>query len=312
MKIPENFDSIMILGPTASGKTNLAVKLAHFYQTEIISIDSRQVYKELNIGSGKDLNEYQADGKHIPYHLIDICSLNEEFNLSLFIQNLKATKDTLVHKKIKPILCGGSGLYLESCLKKLELVKHEISKDFRTKLELLSVEDLKTLLLNQPNFVSENFPKDPTRMRIIRAIEALVLEDESTKSFNYEVFNPIILGLNPPKEIRWKRIQERLESRFKEGMLDEVIDLISAGYSHERLQRLGLEYKYISLYLQNKLSFSEMELTLFYEIRRFSKRQMTYFRKLEKDGFNIHWLNSDLNKDELFEHSINIIEKGSK
>ena len=95
-------------------------------------------------------------------------------------------------------------------------------------------------------------------------------------------------------------------------MLDEVIDLISEGYSHERLQRLGLEYKYISLYLQNKLSFSEMELTLFYEIRRFSKRQMTYFRKLEKDGFNIHWLNSNLNKDELFEHSINIIEKGSK
>ena len=312
MKIPENFDSIMVLGPTASGKTNLAVKLAHIYQTEVISIDSRQVYKELNIGSGKDLNEYQVDGKQIPYHLIDICNLNEEFNLSLFIQHLKATKDNLSNIKLKPILCGGSGLYLESCLKKLELGKFEISKDLRTKLELLSTEDLYTFLLNQPNFEQENFPQDATRMRLIRAIEALVLEDDSTKSFNYEVFNPIILGLNPPKEIRWERIQERLESRFKEGMLEEVIDLLSAGYSHERLQRLGLEYKYISLYLQNKLSFSEMKLSLFYEIRRFSKRQMTYFRKLEKDGFTIHWLNSDLKKDELLEHSINIIEKESK
>ncbi len=312
MKIPENFDSIMVLGPTASGKTNLAVKLAHFYQTEIISIDSRQVYKELNIGSGKDLNEYQVHGKQIPYHLIDICNLKEEFNLSLFIQHLKATKDTLIHKKLKPVLCGGSGLYLESCLKNLKLGNYEISKELRTNLELLSIEELKNQLLNQPNFVPENFPQDATRMRLIRAIEALVLKDDSTKSFNYEVFNPIILGLNPTKEIRWERIQQRLESRFKEGMLEEVIDLLSAGYSHERLQRLGLEYKYISLYLQNKLSFSEMKLTLFYEIRRFSKRQMTYFRKLEKDGFTIHWLNSDLDKDELLEHSINIIEKGAK
>jgi tRNA dimethylallyltransferase len=140
----------------------------------------------------------------------------------------------------------------------------------------------------------------------------LELNDESTKATDYEDFNPIILGLNPTKEIRWERIQERLESRFKEGMIEEVIDLLSAGYSHERLQRLGLEYKYISLYLQNKLSFNEMKLTLFYEIRRFSKRQMTYFRKIEKDGFTIHWLNSDLNKDELLEYSINIIEKGAK
>jgi tRNA dimethylallyltransferase len=312
MKIPENFDSIIVLGPTASGKTNLAVRLAHFYQTEIISIDSRQVYKELNIGSGKDLNEYQVNGKQIPYHLIDICNLNEEFNLSLFIHHLKASKDALSKNKIKPILCGGSGLYLESCLKRLELGAYQLSKDLRANLESLSTEELKTLLEKHPKFKQQYFPHDPTRMRLVRAIEALKLNDESTKATDYEVFNPIILGLNPTKEIRWERIQERLESRFKEGMVEEVIDLLSAGYSHERLQRLGLEYKYISLYLQNKLSFNEMKLTLFYEIRRFSKRQMTYFRKIEKDGFTIHWLNSDLNKDELLEYSINIIEKGAK
>ncbi len=312
MKTLENFDSIMVLGPTASGKTNLAVKLANYFNTEIISVDSRQVYSELNIGSGKDLNEYKIDGKIIPYHLIDICSLNVEFNLSMFIQHLKITKETLNQKKLKPILCGGSGLYLESCLKKLNIGNYKVSSDLRAELESLSTEELRVLLLNHHNYSSEIFPQDPTRMRLIRAIESITLENEDPKGLNYEVFSPLIIGLNPEKETRWERINKRLETRFNEGMIDEVNALLSEGNSHERLQRLGLEYKYISLYLQNKLSYNEMKLSLFYEIRRFSKRQMTYFRKLEKDGFKIHWLNPGFNQDELLELSIQLIEKESK
>ncbi len=312
MKTLENFDSIMVLGPTASGKTNLAVKLANYYQTEIISVDSRQVYTELNIGSGKDLNEYKIDGKVIPYHLIDICRLNVEFNLSMFIQHLKITKETLHQKKLKPILCGGSGLYLESCLKKLNIGNYKVSSDLRAELESISTEELRVLLLNHHNYSSEIFPQDPTRMRLIRAIESITLENEDPNGLNYEVFSPLIIGLNPEKETRWERINKRLETRFNEGMIDEVNALLSEGNSHERLQRLGLEYKYISLYLQNKLSYNEMKLSLFYEIRRFSKRQMTYFRKLEKDGFKINWLNPGFNQDELLELSIQLIEKESK
>lgn len=302
------FDSLLVLGPTASGKTKLAVELAFRFKTEIISVDSRQVYQELNIGSGKDLDEYKKDGIDIPYHLINICDLNSEFTLSNFIHHLKTLKIELSQRAISPVICGGSGMYLESCIKKFDITNEPISKSLRLELELKSLDELTDIYKNHPHFKSELVENKFTKSKLIRLIEALSYPDKKSSSSSFQTYNPLIIGLNPDKEFRWMMIENRLIKRLNEGMIEEVESLINKGFSHERLQRLGLEYKYISLYLKGDLDLETMKESLFFEIRRFSKRQMTYFRKLEKDGFEINWIHNNMETNEQLKEALEIIK----
>jgi tRNA dimethylallyltransferase len=295
------FDSILVIGPTASGKTNLAVWLANQLNSFVISADSRQVYKELTIGSGKDLASYTLHGKQVPYQLIDCCTLAKEFNLVDFVKAHQQIKKELLHSHVLPVICGGSGMYTESMLEGFDLFDEPLDLNYRKHLESLSRADLIALAhsvqISEPE-LSEN------SYRLIRKIE---LKRYKGTPIDIDPYHPKVFGLQLPVQERWNRIQTRLEQRFKEGMLDEVESLLAAGISPQRLIRLGLEYKYLVFYLQKKLSFEEMKNQLYIEIRKFSKRQMTYFRKLETNGIQIQWLDAMLTTEELGQICLNQI-----
>ncbi|MFY8020234.1 MAG: tRNA (adenosine(37)-N6)-dimethylallyltransferase MiaA [Bacteroidia bacterium] len=305
MTLPTFNQAIMVLGPTASGKTKLAVQIANIYQAEIISADSRQVYQELNIGSGKDLKEYTLGTKSIIYHLIDICNLKAEFTLSDYVKASNRVIDEMSQRLVTPVICGGSGLYLETFLKEFEFAGLSVSKDLRKELERKSADELRSEIKQLHYLQSQPDINQLSKLRLIRLYESLTYD--SNELIQSRALNPIIIGIHPSTEIRWQRIQNRLEQRFKEGMIDEVEQLMNDGVSSERLQRLGLEYKYISKYLMNELSLDEMKTILFFEIRRFSKRQMTYFRKLEKDGHSIFWIDGNLSSQNQFEQVMNFL-----
>lgn len=293
------FDSILVIGPTASGKTALAVALAHAFQSEIVSLDSRQFYKGLDIGSGKDLKEYVYQNQPIPYHLIDVIGLEEEMNLSRFAELVNQVKAQLSQRQIKPILCGGSGFYIEHALRSFEYRLDNKSYALRAQLESLSDEVLQIRLGTNPD--SEPF----NRYKAIRRIE----DQESTQEkAQFSPFKPLLLGINPPTVVRWNRIQQRLKQRIAEGLIQETEALLQNGILPERLIRLGLEYKYCTLLLQGKLNQTEFEEQLFFEIRRFSKRQMTYFRKLERDGYSINWLPWADDSHEMHSFAIQLIK----
>lgn len=293
------FDSILVIGPTASGKTALAVALAHALQSEIVSLDSRQFYNGLDIGSGKDLKEYVYQNQPIPYHLIDVIGLDEEINLSRFAELVNQTIIQLSQKQIKPILCGGSGFYIEHILRSFEYRLGDNSNALRAQLESLSDEELQIRLGANPDLEPFN------RYKAIRRIEDQVSTQEKAR---FSPFKPLILGINPPTDVRWNRIQQRLKQRIAEGMIQETEALLQNGISPERLIRLGLEYKYCTLLLQGKLNQTEFEEQLFFEIRRFSKRQMTYFRKLERDGYSINWLPWSDDSHEMHSFAIQFIK----
>jgi len=296
------FDSILVIGPTASGKTNLAVWLANELDSYVISADSRQVYKELTIGSGKDLAAYTINGKQFPYELIDCCGLDKEFNLVDFVKAHQQIKQSLVDNKSIPVICGGSGLYIESMLKGFDLFDEPLDLVYRKHLESLSrtalIDLAKSLQVSAPELSENNY-------RLIREIE---LKRYKGNPMAIEPYSPKVFGLQLPVQERWNRIQIRLEQRFKEGMLEEVEALLASGIDPQRLIRLGLEYKYLVLYFQNKLSFEEMKNQLYIEIRKFSKRQMTYFRKLESNGLQIQWLDALQATEELGHICLNQIK----
>ncbi len=295
------FDSVLILGPTASGKTKLAVQLAAHFNSMVISADSRQVYKELNIGSGKDLAAYQFENKTIPYRLIDCCTLEIEFTLVDFIKAHQVVKQEIVSSSKMPVICGGSGLYIESMLKPFDLFDAAVDKTHRAFLEGLTSNELKELANQQP---VELAMKELNRYQLIRRIEH---NHYKAKPLKIEPFKPIVFGLNLNTELRWKRIQDRLNSRFQEGMLAEVESLLQSGVNPERLKRLGLEYKYIVRYLYQELDFEEMKNLLYIDIRKFAKRQMTYFRKMEREGLHIIWLDASLETEQMLETCLKVI-----
>ncbi len=295
------FDSIVILGPTASGKTKLAVQLAAYFNSMVVSADSRQVYKELNIGSGKDLAEYELPNKKIPYRLINCCSLEQEFTLVDFIKAHQLVKEETTKNGSIPVICGGSGMYLESMLKPFNLYDSAVDKAHRKHLETLTVEQLKKMAQKQQvQFDALSI----TKYQLIRKIEHKQYAAEPLKM---EPFKPIVFGLDLPAKQRWQHIEIRLNNRFQEGMLAEVENLLLAGVNPERLKRLGLEYKYLVLYLQNEMGFDDMKHQLYIEIRKYAKRQMTYFRKMERDGLKINWLNAQLDQKKLFETCITFL-----
>lgn len=298
---------IVILGPTASGKTKLAVQLAHHLHGEIISADSRQVYKKLNIGTGKDLEEYTIKGNDIPYHLIDIKEAGKKYNVHEFQIDFEDTLNTLNRSKTQAIICGGTGFYIEAALKGFPYAQIPINEAQRCQLLQHSKEDL----IEQYSPLSSYFPNVDfhSKKRIIRAFEiAQYIKENGSNTLNNTQTDATIIGIYLDRETRRERITKRLKKRFEEGMTDEVEDLLQDGVSADELVYYGLEYKLITEHLLQKTSFEALFLKLEVAIHQYAKRQMTYFRKLEKDGFTINWIDGKLSLEEQLEAALQLVK----
>lgn len=292
-----NYDLIAILGPTASGKTKLAAALAHTLDTEIISADSRQIYRNMDLGTGKDIADYFVEGKQIPYHLIDIVEPGYKYNVFEYQRDFLHAYETIREKQALPIVCGGTGLYLESILRGYKLLPVPENMELRKQLENNSLSEL-TKLLKQYKTLHNTTDVDSVK-RAIRAIEIeeyyahLPVEERM-----FPNLRSIVFGLNIDREIRRKKISDRLQQRLNEGMVEEVQRLLDRGISPENLIYYGLEYKYLTLYVTNQLSYNEMFRELEIAIHQFAKRQMTWFRGMERRGINIHWIDYNLSLEE--------------
>jgi tRNA dimethylallyltransferase len=284
-----NYDMITILGPTACGKTHFAACLSARINGEIISADSRQVYKKMNLGTGKDYDDYHVNGKMIRSHLIDILEPGEKYNVFEYQKDFLAAFDEIKKRGKTPVLCGGTGLYIDAVTKAYKLLPVPPDQLLRKELESKSLEELAQILQEYKKL--HNTTEIDTKKRAIRAIEIekyYHLHPENNKTFPR--LNNIFIGLKYDRKIIRKRITERLSARLKAGMIEEVESLLSEGLKPEDLIYYGLEYKYITLYLTGKIEYDEMVRKLNIAIHQFAKRQMTWFRKMEKEGSVIHWL----------------------
>lgn len=282
-----SYNLITILGPTAVGKTNLGANLAYKFNGEIISADSRQVYKEMDIGTGKDLTEYLINKTNIKYHLIDIIDPKDEFNLFEFIKYFNAAYSKIRKRNKTPITVGGTGLYLSSILQNYKLSKADFNDSYIEQLKKMSTVEL-ALKLKKLNTKLHNTTDLLDRERIIKAIvvEKSKLKDDviasNVSSYNIGIF----LSMDKIKE----KIKIRLKHRFENGMIEEVKSLLDSGISYERIKLFGLEYKFIAMYLKDKLNYNDMYQKLNSAINSFAKRQKTWFRKMEKEGCVINWI----------------------
>jgi tRNA dimethylallyltransferase len=283
---------ITILGPTASGKTKFAAQLAYVLDGEVISADSRQAYRGMSIGTGKDLSEYIVKGKNIPYHLIDIVDAGYEYNIFEYQRDFLNAFSDIVSRGKLPIMCGGSGLYLETILKKYHLKKMATLPETIEMLSQKTDNELRDILLSMKP--QHNTTDILDRERMIRAIliELSPSDKEEDKEFLNES-NSLIFGIRWERNLLRNRITSRLKTRLEQGMIEEVEALLKVGLTFEQLKFYGLEYRYIALYLENKLVYDEMFRLLNIAIHQFAKRQMTWFRKMERAGFLIHWLNGE-------------------
>jgi tRNA dimethylallyltransferase len=283
------FDMVTILGPTASGKTEVAVNLAHKLKGEIISADSRQIYREMDLGTGKDLKEYRINGVDVPYHLIDIAEAGYQYNVFEFQRDFLKVYHQIREKGSFPVMCGGSGMYLEAVLKGYRLIQVPVNEERRAELHLLSLEELTEILRRYKSIT--NTSDTENKKRAIRAIEIeeyCLAHPETDLSF--PPVNSLIVGVKYDRDSRRRRITERLRQRLDNGMVDEVRKLIDKGLKPDDLTYYGLEYKYLTLFITGQLTFDEMFNGLNTAIHQFAKRQMTWFRKMERDGFEIRWL----------------------
>lgn len=288
-----NYDLITILGPTASGKTSFACRLAYELETEIISGDSRQVYRGMDIGTGKDLDDYIVDGNPVKYHLIDIKDAGYKYNIFEYQHDFHDAYTNIRAKDRLPVLCGGSGLYIESVLKGYNLINVPENKELRKKLEGKNLEELTTILASYKDL--HNSTDVDTAQRAIRAIEIEEYKKANPTDCNeYPPINSLILGVDVDRELRRERITRRLKTRLKEGMIEEVQGLLDKGISAEDLLYYGLEYKFVTQYLIKELSYKEMFSQLEIAIHQFAKRQMTWFRGMEKRGLQIRWIDGTL------------------
>jgi tRNA dimethylallyltransferase len=281
------YNLVTILGPTAVGKTRLAALLANEFDGEIISADSRQVYTGMDIGTGKDLADYIVDGKKIKYHLIDIVNPKDEYNLFTFQRNFFAAFQKIRAGSKIPFLVGGTGMYLHAVLKNYELNKAEFDESRFNQLQELDIEEMREIL-KKNNPALHNTTDLLIKERIIRAI--MVAETKSQPEINKVPINSLVLGVRMERSEVKKRITERLQKRLQNGMVEEVKHLIAQGISFERLELFGLEYKFIGMYIKGEISYDDMFQKLNIAIHQFAKRQMTWYRKMEKEGIDIHWL----------------------
>lgn len=303
----QNIELITILGPTASGKTTLAVALAAQLQTEIISADSRQVYRGMDIGTGKDLSEYTLNGNKIPYHLIDILDAGEKYNLYEYQHDFHRVFSQLRAKNSIPVLCGGSGLYIEAVLKGYKLLNVPENPALRHSLSNKSLTEL-TAILSAYGPLHNSTDTD-TAKRAIRAIE--IAEFSSKQNPDFQEFPPLnsaIFGVNPDREIRRQKITLRLKQRLDEGMIDEVKNLLNSGLSPDDLIYYGLEYKFLTQYIIGQISYNQMFSLLEIAIHQFAKRQMTWFRGMENRGFTINWIPYEHSIEKKVEYILSFID----
>lgn len=304
---------ITILGPTASGKTPLAVALAKEVDGEIISADSRQVYRRMDIGTGKDLADYHVVGHSvadIAYHLIDICEPGTKYNLFQYQQDFYDAYQDIRARGKQPILCGGTGLYIEAVLKGYKLSPVPQNQALRDSLEGKSLDELTKLLIDLKEKNGSNMHNKTDVDSCQRAIRAIEIEtynmEHPTPCRELPPVDSLIIGVNIDREERRKKITRRLKARLDEGMIDEVKGLLAEGIAPDDLIYYGLEYKFVTEYLIGKLSYEEMFQRLEIAIHQFAKRQMTWFRGMERRGFMIHWIDAMLPMEEKVKKIIEI------
>lgn len=294
----EKYNLITILGPTATGKTGLAANVAAKIEGEVISGDSRQVYRGMDIGTGKDYIDYFVDGVEIPSHLVDIENPGMHYNVYRFQTDFGRVYEDIRMRGKFPVLCGGSGLYLEAVLKDYRLIQVPPNRELRKELEGKSLKELAELLKNlKPRL--HNKTDVETDRRAIRAIEIEMYYRENPESEAVEPeINSLNIGVKVDREVRRQRISKRLKQRLNEGMVEEVQQLLDSGLTPEQLIYYGLEYKYLTLHLTGLLTYQEMHDKLEIAIHQFAKRQMTWFRGMEKRGTHIHWIDGQLEMEE--------------
>lgn len=299
---------VTVLGATASGKTGLAANLAYKLDGEIISADSRQVYRGMSIGTGKDIEEYTVNNKKIPYHLIDIADAGYQYNVYEYQRDFLEVYNQLKERNVFPVLCGGSGMYLEAVLKGYKLIQVPVSNERREELKEKSLDELTEILKNYKSL--HNTSDIENKKRAIRAIEI----EEYYKAnpgidLSFPKIESLITGVKFDRESRRRRITARLKQRLDEGMIKEVEVLLSEGLKPEELTYYGLEYKYLTNYITGEISYDEMFNKLNTAIHQFAKRQMTWFRKMEREGIKIHWLDGYMSLEEKTAKIISWLEK---
>jgi tRNA dimethylallyltransferase len=291
--LKKKFNLVTVLGPTASGKTRFAAELAHRIGGEIISADSRQIYRKMNLGTGKDYSDYTVNGFPVAYHLIDIHEPGYKYNVFEFQNDFFNAYKSVVKRGKMPVLCGGSGMYIEAVTKSYKLINVPVNEKLRKELENKSLDDLKDILAKYKKL--HNNTDTDTKKRAIRAIEIEEYNAHNPEiSLNIPEIRPVFIGLKYDRETQRQHITERLRQRLENGMIEEVQSLIKDGKNSEDLIYYGLEYKYITLYLLQKLSYEEMVRKLNIAIHQFAKRQMTWFRKMEREGDSINWINAEM------------------
>lgn len=290
---PQPYNLIVILGPTASGKTALAASLAKKINGEIISADSRQIYQDLNLGTGKDYDDYLVDGTRIPCHLIDIKPAGYQYNIYEYQKDFVQQFQNLQQQEKWPVLCGGSGLYIETAIQGYRLIQVPVNEKLRQMLEPKTLEELSAILASYHSL--HNTSDVDTHKRAIRAIEiAEYYKYHEPVSDDYPEIKPLLVGVRYPRNIERERITARLKQRLEQGMVEEVDTLLRKGITPDQLLYYGLEYKFLTLYLTGKLTYEEMFTQLNTAIHQFAKRQMTWFRRMERNGHHIHWLEGSM------------------
>lgn len=298
---------ITLLGPTAVGKTRLAALLAHALDGEVISADSRQVYRRMDIGTGKDVSDYVVDGKIIPHHLTDVAEPGEAYDLYRFLQDFRSIFADITERSKMPILCGGSGMYLEAVIAGYGLHHAPPDPDLRGRLESLSDEQLIAMLSKHKSLHNTTDTED--RQRLIRAVEIALQADQTVPTEQPTLdIDHLVLGLQVPRDEVRKRITQRLHQRLKEGLVEEVSFLLDEGITPGQMRYYGLEYRYVTDYITGLTSYSEMVNLLNTAIHQFAKRQMTWFRRMEKKGIKIHWIDGTKPEKQRLEEALLICQ----
>lgn len=291
---------LAVVGPTACGKTALAVELALAFGGEVLSADSRQVYRGMDIGTGKDLSEYVRGDVNVPVHLVDIAEAGYRYNVFEYQRDFLRAYEGVVQRGNLPVLCGGSGMYVESVLRGYRLIPVPENKELRERLQHKSLEEL-TAILSTYKTLHNNTDTDTVK----RAIRAIEIEEyyaaARVEEREFPTIRTLTLGVDVSREVRRERISKRLRARLDEGLIEEVERLLANGLTAEQLIYYGLEYKFVTLYLTGALTREEMFQGLETAIHQFAKRQMTWFRGMERRGVNIHWVDISLPLPEIIE-----------
>ena len=305
-EIPNNYDLVMVTGPTASGKTSLAVSIAHRLNGEIISADSRQVYRGMDIGTGKDFDDYVIDGFSIPFHLIDIAEPGYKYNVFEYQRDFFKVYKALKDRNVFPVVCGGSGMYVDSIIKGYKMVEVAPDTGLRSRLEKKTIEELTGILAAMKSL--HNTTDIDTKKRLIRAIEIEHFsKNRKANKSQMPQINSLVIGIMIEREKRRQRISQRLKQRIEAGMVEEVKRIIDSGVDPEIMIYYGLEYKYITLYLTGNLTYDRMISDLEIAIHQFAKRQMTWFRGMEKKGTKIHWIDGELPMEEKVDQVMSLL-----